>query len=144
MDGPGPAAIVVGVDESRSSLRAAAYAAGLARRQHARLVVVYARGGPGGLLATVDLGGVGAVATLDAQDRVEQDLRAAIGEAGPDLEVSLVVRAGDPYAVLAEVAHEVRAGAVVVGRPESLAHRLTGSVARRLVRCGRWPVTIVP
>ena len=144
MDGPGPAAIVVGVDESRSSLRAAAYAAGLARRQHARLVVVYARAHPGGLLSTVDPGGVGVVATLEAHDRVEADLRAAIGEAGAGLTVELVVRTGDPYGVLAEVAHEYRAGAVVVGRPERLAHRLAGSVARRLVRCGRWPVTIVP
>ena len=33
--------IVAGVDGSDSSLRAAAYAAGLARRQHALLAVVY-------------------------------------------------------------------------------------------------------
>jgi nucleotide-binding universal stress UspA family protein len=37
----GPSLILVGVDGSRTSLRAAAYAAGLARRQHSRLLVVY-------------------------------------------------------------------------------------------------------
>jgi hypothetical protein len=36
----GPSLIVVGVDGSRTSLRAAAYAAGLARRQHSRLLVI--------------------------------------------------------------------------------------------------------
>jgi Universal stress protein family len=37
----GPSLIMVGVDGSRTSLRAAAYAAGLARRQHCRLLAVY-------------------------------------------------------------------------------------------------------
>ncbi|MEV4350490.1 universal stress protein [Actinoplanes sp. NPDC049596] len=140
--GWGPAAIVVGVDESRSSLRAAAYAAGLARRQQARLVVVYARRRPNGLLATMDTSGTGVAQAVDAQDRVEASLRAALGAA--DFPVELVVRPGDPYSVISDVAHEVQAGTVVVGRPECLAHRIVGSVARQLERSGRWPVTIVP
>ena len=37
----GPKLIVVGLDGSDSSWRAAAYAAGLARRQHSKLVLVY-------------------------------------------------------------------------------------------------------
>jgi hypothetical protein len=41
----GPTVVLIGLDVSRTSLRAGAYAAGLARRQHARLVAVYARTG---------------------------------------------------------------------------------------------------
>ena len=37
----GPSLIMVGVDGSRTSLRAAAYAGGLARRQRSRLLAVY-------------------------------------------------------------------------------------------------------
>src|SRR6266567_6625916 len=37
----GPSLILVGVDGSRTSLRAAAYAGGLARRQRCRLLAVY-------------------------------------------------------------------------------------------------------
>src|SRR2546428_6820064 len=37
----GPTVILVGIDGSTTSLRAGAYAAGLARRQRARLVAVY-------------------------------------------------------------------------------------------------------
>ena len=44
----GPGAILAGVDGGEPSLRAAAYAAGLARRQRVPLVVVYARAFPRG------------------------------------------------------------------------------------------------
>ena len=37
----GPKVIVAGIDGSESSMRAAAYAAGLARRQNAMLALVY-------------------------------------------------------------------------------------------------------
>jgi nucleotide-binding universal stress UspA family protein len=33
---------------------------------------------------------------------------------------------------------------VVVGSSESLGHRVAGSIAVRLVRGARWPVTVVP
>ncbi|GAA2528776.1 universal stress protein [Winogradskya humida] len=139
-----PAAIVVGVDGSDASLRAAAYAVGLARRQQAPLVVVYVRSQPSGLLSAVDGGGAGIVAVIDVEDRIEAELLDAFRQALDGIDAQLIIRSGQPSAVLSEVAHEVQAGAVIVGRSESLAHRLTGSVPRRLVRCGRWPVTVVP
>jgi nucleotide-binding universal stress UspA family protein len=42
------------------------------------------------------------------------------------------------------VADEVRADAVVVGASTKAGHRLVGSLAVRLVKAGRWPVTVVP
>lgn len=51
---------------------------------------------------------------------------------------------GDAYAGLVRAADEMTADAVVVGASESAGHRFVGSVAVRLVKAGRWPVTVVP
>ncbi|WP_433306899.1 universal stress protein [Actinoplanes sp. CA-030573] len=82
----------------------------------------------------------------DAQDAVERELRTAIEQrvAPLDVDVRLVVRTGDPYAELLDVARQVHADAVIVGRSTKILHRIAGSLATRLVRCGRWPVTVVP
>jgi nucleotide-binding universal stress UspA family protein len=42
------------------------------------------------------------------------------------------------------MAQEVRADAVVVGASERAGHRFVGSLAGRLVKTARWPVTVVP
>ena len=34
--------------------------------------------------------------------------------------------------------------AVIVGRSTKILHRVIGSLAVKLTRCGRWPVTVVP
>ena len=138
----GPGAIVVGVDGSPTSMRAAAYAAGLARRQRTRLIAVYARSAPPTLITLADHSGMAMRAVLDAQQELERQLRAEIGAWGAHTE--LVVRRGDPLTVLSEVAKETRADAVIVGSSSSLGHRISGSLAIRLVRCGRGPVTVVP
>ena len=51
---------------------------------------------------------------------------------------------GDPFTELCRIAEEIRANAVVVGASARAAHRLVGSLAVRLVKAGRWPVTVVP
>ncbi|GAA2644899.1 universal stress protein [Paractinoplanes durhamensis] len=141
----GPGAILVGVDGSTSSMRAIAYAMGLARRQRCKLVAVYVRSLPPLLLPLADAGG-GAVTTLiETHDDVEKELRAVI-EAGLTLDVDarLVVRHGEPYAELLAVAREIQADAVIVGRSAQALHRIAGSLSGKLTRCGRWPVTVVP
>jgi nucleotide-binding universal stress UspA family protein len=45
---------------------------------------------------------------------------------------------------LCRIASEVRADAVVVVASTQAGHRLMGSLAVRLVRAGRSPVTVVP
>lgn len=51
---------------------------------------------------------------------------------------------GDAAGAIAKIADEIRADAVVVGASTQAGHRFIGSVALRLVRAGRWPVTVVP
>ncbi|CAM5308283.1 universal stress protein [Streptomyces pilosus] len=92
----GPKVIVAGVDGSDSSLRAAASATGLARRQGTLLAPVYVQRVAA---AGVALGAPVAAAT----EEVAEDLVARIREA-----------------------------------------RFAGSVAVRLVKAGRRPVTVVP
>jgi nucleotide-binding universal stress UspA family protein len=142
----GPHTIIVGVDGSETSLRAAAYAAGLARRQHTRLVVVYARGSTRGMLSLADHTGLAVRGDLETQDQIEAQLRAELDRQTGlwGIDARLEVRNGDPLGVLTEVADQLRADAVIVGSSRSLGHRIAGSLAVRLVRQGRWPVTVVP
>jgi nucleotide-binding universal stress UspA family protein len=141
----GPTVILTGIDGSRTSLRAGAYAAGLARRQGALLVGVYVEGtGAMGGLSGLSPGAVAAVA-LSSRELGEQ-LRADAIEATDRLGIRFrfVTAQGDPYHELTRIADEVRAEVVVIGASEAAGHRLVGSLAVRLVRAGRWPVTVVP
>ncbi|MGR4852688.1 universal stress protein [Streptomyces sp. LARHCF252] len=139
----GPKVIMVGVDGSDSSLRAASYAGGLARRQHALLAVVYVQP----VLATGAALGAPVAGTTD---EIAEDLVAQIRDAAERLKGIFEVRwefhtfPGDPYNGLVQAADELKADAVVVGASEQAGHRIVGSVAVRLVKAGRWPVTVVP
>ncbi|MEU4466776.1 universal stress protein [Streptomyces sp. NPDC024017] len=139
----GPKVIVAGVDGSDSSLRAAAYAAGLARRQHALLAVVYVQ-------PVLAAGAALGVPVAGTTDEIAEDLVAQIRDAAERLKGIFEVRwefhtfRGDPYSGLVTAADELKADAVVVGASEQAGHRIVGSVAVRLVKAGRWPVTVVP
>lgn len=138
----GPSRILVGVDGTETSMRAAAYAAGLARRQGARLVVLYVANSTGvasGLAAT-------AGAMVQTHDEIADDLERQAAEEGPriGIHVEFVRRRGNPYAEIVRTADEIRADAIVVGASTQAGHRLVGSLAGRLVKDARWPVTVVP
>ncbi|MFE9774841.1 universal stress protein [Streptomyces sp. NPDC005931] len=139
----GPKVIVAGVDGSDSSLRAAAYAAGLARRQGAVLAVVYVQPV---MTASAALG----APVAEATGEIAEDLVAYIREAAERVRGTFDVRwefhtfRGDPYSGLVRAADDLEADAVVVGASEQAGHRIVGSVAVRLVKAGRWPVTVVP
>lgn len=141
----GPSVILVGVDDSTTSIRAGWYAAGLARRQRARIVAVFVAP-----IATFGAAGPGGAALTVAKDEAfrasaeEMDERAQIIAA--ELGISITFRAarGDPFTEICRVAEEVRADAIVVGASAHAGHRFVGSLAVRLVRAGKWPVTVVP
>jgi nucleotide-binding universal stress UspA family protein len=137
----GPMVICVGIDDSVTSLRAGAYAAGLARRQGARLVCVYVE-----QLSMYGAGGAVIAAQGEALEDIAAELRQRAQEYAGVLgvQITFVTARGDPFLELRRVADEVRADAVVVGASTKAGHRFVGSLAVRLVKAGRWPVTVVP
>ena len=138
----GPDVLLVGVDGSDTSLRAGAYAAGMARRQQARLVILYVR--PFSAVSGI---GAGAITSMqEAYDAVAAELRQNAEEQGPRLgiDVVFVERDGNPYTEIVRLADEIQADAVIVGASTKAGHRFVGSLAVHLVRASRWPVTVVP
>ncbi|MGY6019748.1 universal stress protein [Streptomyces spinosirectus] len=139
----GPKVIVVGVDGSDTSMRAAAYAGGLARRQRALLAVVYVQ-------PVMAAGAAMGAPVAETTDEIAEELIGYIRDATERLKGIFEVRwefhtfRGDPYGGLVKAADELKADAVVVGASEQAGHRIVGSVAVRLVKAGRWPVTVVP
>lgn len=139
-----PGVIGVGMDADQwkdegphPSLDAVRYAAELARRLGARLIPVWVR------------------VPITLSDLFVEPKRRLIAERGERIsEVrtvlqgavdgitlgSLVVREGNPFDELTAVAQDVGTDNIVVGASE---HRL-GSLAMRLIRDARWPVTVVP
>lgn len=141
----GPTSILVGVDGSTTAARAGWYAVGLARRQRARVVAVYVE--PVATMAGAAPGGAAlVVAQRDAADQIADELRQRIDEVSRELgvDVTFISVHGDPFTELRRIADEICADAVVVGASAKAGHRLVGSLAVRLVRAGKWPVTVVP
>ncbi|WP_426367475.1 universal stress protein [Streptomyces sp. E-08] len=139
----GPKVIMAGVDGSASSLRAVAYAAGLARRQNALLALVYVQ-------PVIPAGAALGVPVSGTTEEIADDLVAEIRTSAERVKDLWRIRwefhtfRGDAYAGLVQAADELTADAVVVGASQSAGHRFVGSVAVRLVKAGRWPVTVVP
>lgn len=138
----GPIRILVGVDGSETSMRAAAYAAGLARRQGSELIALFvaSTGGMAAGLATT------AGALVQAMEQVADELEAQLkdGFERLGLTAKFLRRSGNPYAELVKVAEELRVDAIVVGASTQAGHRLVGSLAGRLVKDAKWPVTVIP
>jgi nucleotide-binding universal stress UspA family protein len=138
----GPSRILVGVDGTETSFRAAAYAAGLARRQGSHLIALYVAT-PNAMAAQL---AATAAAMMQTQDELARQLRTTILDAAAQLgiDAEFVLRRGNPYRELIAVADELRVDAVVVGTSLKSGRRFVGSLAGRLVRDARWPLTVVP
>jgi nucleotide-binding universal stress UspA family protein len=141
----GPTAILVGIDDTVTASRAAFYAAGLARRQGARLIAVFVS--PTTTKAAVSPSGAAVVeAENEAHEAMAREIRERIERLSAELgiDTAFIVAFGDAYHEINRVADEARADAIVVGASAKAGHRLIGSLAVRLVRAGKWPVTVVP
>jgi nucleotide-binding universal stress UspA family protein len=134
--------LLVAVDGSATSMRAGAYAAGLARRQRARLVCLYVRP----FTAVAGIGAAAVTSMQQAQDDIVRELRNAVETEGSRIGISaeFVERHGSPFTEIVRLADELRADAVIVGASTKAGHRIIGSLAVHLVRASRWPVTVVP
>jgi nucleotide-binding universal stress UspA family protein len=138
----GPTRILVGIDGSETSMRAAAYAAGLARRQGSHLIALY--------VATMNPMAAQTAATaaamIQTQDEIGRQLREAATEGAKliGIDVQFVQRRGNPYRELMAVADQLKVDAVVVGASMKSGRRFVGSLAGRLVRDASWPITVVP
>ena len=126
-----------------TATRAAWYAAGLARRQEARLIAVFVAPVGG---ATSIAGAAVLAAEAQAHEEMAASMRARAEEVGRELGISVefIAAHGDAYTEIRRIAGETRADAIVVGASAKTGHKLVGSLAVRLVRAGKWPVTVVP
>lgn len=142
-----PGTIVVGVTTSQTSLRALAFAMGLARRQGAELVCVYIpTRGSISIAALGDTGLMADAAWMRVQLEIEQSLRrqfaadlSAWGARG-----HFVVRRGGLRTELRKAAGQWSADAIIIGAPAGLRRYLFPLFPCSLVFRGHCPVVMVP
>jgi nucleotide-binding universal stress UspA family protein len=136
----GLAVIMVGVDGGDPASNAAAWAAGLARRERARLVLVYVEP----LTSASYWTPVIAAGAIDAGMAFVDEIRRSAAQylAPQGIRWDVVHHRGDPARGLEAVAEEVRADCIVVGR----SHRGggLGSVAKTLINLATRPVVVIP
>ncbi|GAA5185392.1 universal stress protein [Rugosimonospora acidiphila] len=138
----GTAPLVVGVDGSGTSWRALYYAFGIARRQNATVLAVFAVSSP----IALDDDELMACATTQANDQLADELRLTIQTLAADYRVrtTFVSLVGDPVGTLIRIADEQRADALIIGASQAFIHRVLPSKAVRAVRRCRCPVIVVP
>jgi nucleotide-binding universal stress UspA family protein len=142
-----PKAIVVGVDGSDTSRRAAEIGAEIARSRGAKLVLVTVVRPPEGWWG---IGGAPptpealSAALVEGQQQVLKEAEEQLSLEGVDYETA--EERGDPTSRLIAVAEEREAGLIVIGkRGAGLAERvMLGSVADRLCHHSPVPVMVVP
>lgn len=137
----GVGVIVVGYDGSPPSVHAAAWAAGLARRERGHLVIVYVEP----LSSPAHWTAMGAAAASEAGVRFVEELRDQAGPLLTERGVSwdLLHGQGEPATVLEAVADEHRADCIVVGRSRRRGG-LLGTVPKSLLAHALRPVVVVP
>ena len=138
----GPSLILAAVDGTETSMRAAACAVGIARRDGARLIFMFVR-------AAVMMGGTAAMAIAalresDAATALELEGLAAERASSLGVDITFLDRDGDPYENVVRAARQYEVDLIVVGASMSLGHRFAGALGVRLVRARLCPVLVVP
>jgi nucleotide-binding universal stress UspA family protein len=128
--------VLAGYDGSKTSMRALAYAAGMARRLDRWLVVVHVSrlGAPASAPLTV----------AAAEERLCWLRTELAGADLTGLDVEIIERNGDPARELCRVTAERNADAIVIGASARFVHRFAGSVSAWLARHASCPAVIVP
>lgn len=137
----GMGTVVVGYDESPPAVHAAAWAAGVVRRERGKLLIVYVE--PLSNPAYWTSFSVSAAAQT-AEDFVAE-LRAEADKVltPQGIRWDLVHARGEPAAMLEQVAEQERADCIVVGRSRRRGG-LLGTVPKSLLAHASRPVVVVP
>jgi nucleotide-binding universal stress UspA family protein len=139
--------MLVGVDGSESSRRAADFATMRAKAARARLVVAYVIEWSPYSFNTPEENAQRHKRREDEIARAEAHLDPLLGELrAAGIEIEGVVRHGHPAEVLSALAGEYGAAQIFIGRRgvSKIAAMLFGSVAGSLVQVSPVPVTVVP
>ena len=137
-----PDCVLVAVDLSRTSLRAADYAAGLARRNGVGVVGVYVKHHNALTLSAPGLSVYAQSAETDVAEEAGEYLADSALRLGAAC--AFTVLEGSPAQAIRRLAKELRVSALVVGASEQRLHRCFGSLAVRLARRAPCPVIVVP
>lgn len=137
-----PNCVLVAVDLSRTSLRAADYAAGLARRNGVGVIGVYVRRHSALVLANPSVTVYANAAETDVAKEAGEYLAESALRLGTAC--AFTVLEGPPAESIRNLARDLRVSALVVGASENRLHRWFGSLAARLARTAPCPVIVVP
>lgn len=137
-----PNCVLVAVDLSRTSLRAADYAAGLARRNGVGVIGVYVRQHSALVLANPGVTVYANAAETDVAKEAGEYLAESALRLGTAC--AFTVLEGSPAEAIRNLARDLRVSALVVGASENRLHRWFGSLASRLARAAPCPVIVVP
>jgi nucleotide-binding universal stress UspA family protein len=129
----GPSVVLAGYDRTDGSSHALAYAAGLATRVGARLVV---------LNVNESLALDCATGVRPCLDEIAGEVQQVVAACGGNCEVSIDV--GDPAGALERLASELHADLIIVGQSRHPWLHPLGSVPARLAHHAQHPVLIVP
>lgn len=134
----GSGLLVVGFDGTGPSRNALAYAAGLARRENATLLIAFVEALSGATLWFF----AGSPILPDLAPDFVEELRQELEPVG--VPWRFVSVRGDTARELESLAAAVQADAIVVGRSRSSWRFLTGNVPHTLVKSARRTVLVVP